>query len=280
LNISTFGNIEEVGRIASDTATLVTLYYKEQIQSIDVSTKIKGSNIFNHATSWIKNVLIDVRPEEKEEMPVVLVAEFVTGWIIDALKAGKKKLDPAAPLPQQLWFCVAKKDCADKGKITAVSDILGATAGRQKIPLKLKKSNGEQISTHVQLRYLIGCVAVITSDAKLYQYKYPISQDPSHKDLPGVELYGCVYVKPFLDVGQLWDPIRVGRDLVEIKSSAYDVPNMKNKLKDIEQYVTNFQSQDYGTRHSAITEEKQLVRLHKLYVTKSILLIQKMFKVH
>ena len=170
MNISTFGNIEEVGRLASDTATLVTLYYKEQIQSIDVSTKIKGSNIFNHATSWIKNVLIDVWPEGKEEMPVVLVAEYVTGWIIETLKAGKKKLNPIDPLPQQLWLCLAKQNCVDQDIIKAVTDILAATAGRQKIPLKIQKSDGKQVSTHVQLRYLIGCVSVVTKSKAIHQY--------------------------------------------------------------------------------------------------------------
>lgn len=42
-NISTLGNIDELGRIASDTAGLLTLYYREQIQLIDPMQKIEGN---------------------------------------------------------------------------------------------------------------------------------------------------------------------------------------------------------------------------------------------
>jgi hypothetical protein len=101
-NISTFGNIEELGRIASDTASLLTLYYKEQIEFIDTSRKISGSNIFNEKCHWIKDGFIDFRPEEKEEMAVVLVAEYITAWIIGALKGGEKFFILTDPLPQQL----------------------------------------------------------------------------------------------------------------------------------------------------------------------------------
>ncbi len=44
-NISTIGTIGEINRLASDTAGFMTLYYKEQIQSIDMSCKITGTTV-------------------------------------------------------------------------------------------------------------------------------------------------------------------------------------------------------------------------------------------
>ncbi|CAF4957170.1 unnamed protein product, partial [Rotaria sp. Silwood1] len=140
-NISTLGNIEELGRAASETAGLVTLYYKEQIQSIDTSRKIKGSNVFNDKIKWIKDVFVDVRPEEAEKMSVIIVAEYVVAWIIDDLKSGKP--NHTEPLAEQLWLCVAKKNPVDQGKGTAMSDAIGASAGRQMIPLKKTTDKNE-----------------------------------------------------------------------------------------------------------------------------------------
>ena len=99
-NIAQVGNVEELNRIASETAGLITLYYNEQIQSIDSSQKIKGSNIFNHHLHWLKQIY-KVRPESSEEMPVVLVAEYVTAWIIDGLKIGSNII-PTESIPPQL----------------------------------------------------------------------------------------------------------------------------------------------------------------------------------
>jgi hypothetical protein len=184
-------------------------------------------------------------------MPVVMVAEYITGWIMEALKAGKQKLFLTEPLPQQLWLCVAQENCADQGKVAAVTDILGATAGRQKIPLKIKKDNDEETVVHVQLRYLIGCVSVVTNDGRIYQY--PVSQDSSNKELADLEVFGYVYVTPFLNDDQSFQPIIDGRKL--ILAPRDDSHNILTKLKDIEQYVKNSQNQDNRTRQSAITAE-------------------------
>jgi hypothetical protein len=266
-NISTFGNIEELGRIASDTASLVTLYYKEQIQLIDTSRKISGSNIFNEKCHWIKDVFIDFRPEEKEEMAVVLVAEYITAWIIGTLKGGEKNFVLTDPLPQQLWFCVAKQNCIEQGKMTAFTDIIGATAGRQKIPLKIPKDNGETILTDVQLRYLIGCVSVVTKDNEIYQYD--VSKESSNEELTDLKLFGYVYVTPFLNSNQSAEPIITGRNLLlAVRDSNNDI---LTKLKDIEQYVQNFQDQGDRDRESAITKETarqvaQVLREEKTFV--------------
>ena len=131
------GNIEELRRIASDTAGLVTLYYREQIQSIDASQKIKGSNVVNDAISSLKHAC-DVRPESSEEMAVVMVAEYVTTWIIDELKLGRDKLDSSEPPPQQLWLSVARKDPLNQRKTTKLTDSIGISLGQQKISLKIR----------------------------------------------------------------------------------------------------------------------------------------------
>jgi hypothetical protein len=250
-NISTLGNIEELGRIASDTASLLTLYYKEQIQSIDTSSKIIGSNIFNDKVSWIKNVLIDVRPEGKEEMSVVIVAEYVTAWVMETLKGSTKNLVLTEPLPQQLWLSVAKENCVEQGKLTAATDILGATAGRQKIPLKIHMDNGEEVVKHVQLRYLIGCVSVVTNDGQIYQYQ--ASKETSKEDLDDLTVFGYVYVTPFLNNDQSFQSIIDGRKLVLALRDKNN--NILTKLKEIEQYVQPFQNRGDRDRESAITTE-------------------------
>ena len=266
-NITTMGNIMELGQIATDTASLLTLYYREQIQSIDVSRKIKGSNILNGKTQWIKNVLIDVRPEEAEEMPVVLVAEYVTGWVIEALKAGKKKLVLTEPLPQQLWLCVAKENCVEQGKGTAISDIFGTTAGRQKIPLKITNEKGVEALVHVQLRHLIGCVSVVTSNNTIYQY--PISRDSPDKDLTDLQLFGYVYVTPFLSDAQSVQSIIDGRKLEQAERK--DSQTILTKLKDIEAHVKHFKDQDDLARQSGFRSETagqiaQVLRDQKAFV--------------
>ena len=266
-NISTFGNIEELGRIASDTASLLTLYYKEQIELIDTASKIKGSNFLNDKIKWIKDALIDVRPEEKEEMPVVIVAEYITAWIIEILRQGKKHLNVIEPLPQQLWFCIAKKDFVDQGKGTAVTDSLGGTAGRQRIPLKIQRENSKEATIHVQLRYLIGCVSLVTNDGKIYQY--PISRESAKEDLEDLELFGYVYITPFLNDEKLPQEIIDGRKLILAPRDADN--NILTKLKDIEQYVQTFQTQGDHTRESAITAETarqvaKVLRVEKSFV--------------
>ncbi|CAF1482552.1 unnamed protein product, partial [Rotaria magnacalcarata] len=252
-NISTLGNIEELGRIASDTAGLLTLYYKEQIQSIDVKGKIKGSNVFNDKIKWIKDVFYDVRPEGSEEMAVVIVAEYVTAWLLDALKSGKKVINPTEPLPQQLWLYVAKTDPIDQGRATKVTDVLGVSSGQQKIPLRIKSDSNKEIIVQVQLRYLIGCVTVVGPDGSIHQY--PISKDSSKDiELNDLENFGYVYVAPFSSDANDFNSIIHERKLIEANRNQHE--NIRTRFDDITEHATTYQRQsNEQARQSFITAE-------------------------
>ena len=264
------GSIEELERLASDTAGMMTLYYREQIQSIDTKEKIKGSNIFNDKIKWIKDVFVDVRPESSEEMAVVIVAEYITAWIIDALKAGKKEIKPSEPLPQQLWLAVAKKNPLDQGAIDKLSDVFGVGAGKQKIPLTMKKSNSknEEIVVRVQLRYLIGCPSVVGDDGKLYQY--PVPEDSTEEDLQDLNVFGYVYISPFSSDEKTLETIVSGRKLQPAKKNAQN--DVLTKLVEIRELAEIYRPQ--GMEHASqsfITKETanhvaQVLREQKIFV--------------
>ncbi|CAF1023290.1 unnamed protein product [Rotaria sp. Silwood1] len=250
-NISILGNIEELRRIASDTAGLVTLYYREQIQSIDPFKKIKGSNVFNDKMCWLKQAY-DVRPENSEEIAVIMVAEYVTAWIIDGIKTGKDKIVPTEPLPQQLWLHVAKTDPTDQKKITKLSDVVGISAGQQKIPLKVRNNIGEEILKQVQLRYLIGCVSVIGNDGSIYQYSIP--KNSYEDELDNLELFGYVYVTPFSPDDKALQMIVDGRKLDLAKRDKHG--NILTRFEDIIEYAQTYISQhDQYFNKSLLTRE-------------------------
>ncbi|CAF2738176.1 unnamed protein product [Rotaria sp. Silwood2] len=250
-NISTLGNVEELRRISSDTAGLVTLYYREQIQSIDPLQKIKGSNVFNDKMQWLKQVY-DVRPESSEEIAVVMVAEYVTAWIIDGLKAGKDKIIPTEPLPQQLWLHVAKNDPTDQRKMTKITDVVGISAGQQRIPLKVRNYFGDEIRKQVQLRYLIGCVSVIGSDGSIYQYPTPTKA--CDNELEDLEVFGYVYVAPFSSDDKAFQSIVEGRKLDLAKRDKHG--NILTRFADIIEYAQTYASQnDQHDGKSLITKE-------------------------
>ncbi|CAF3833000.1 unnamed protein product [Adineta steineri] len=233
-NISTLGNIEELRRIASETAGLVTLYYNEQIQSIDTSQKIQGSNMFNEQLHWLKQIY-DVRPETSEEMTVVMVAEYVTAWIIDGLKVGTNII-PTEPIPPQLWLHVAKKDPTDLGKINKITDTVGLSAGRQKIPVKVRNAFGKEITIKVQLRYLIGCVSVVGNDGSIYQY--PVSRNNTDDELMELEYFGYVYVTPFSSDQKSLQSIVEDRKLHLAKRDNHG--NILTRFQDIIQHAQTF----------------------------------------
>ncbi|CAF2506662.1 unnamed protein product [Rotaria sp. Silwood2] len=250
-NISTLGNVEELRRISSDTAGLVTLYYREQIQSIDPLQKIKGSNVFNDKMHWLKQVY-DVRPESSEEIAVVMVAEYVTAWIIDGLKAGMDKIIPTEPLPQQLWLHVAKNDPTDQRKMTKITDVVGISAGQQRIPLKVRNYFGDEIRKQVQLRYLIGCVSVIGSDGSIYQY--PTPTNACDNELEDLEVFGYVYVAPFSSDDKAFQSIVEGRKLDLAKRDKHG--NILTRFADIIEYAQTYASQnDQHDGKSLITKE-------------------------
>ncbi|CAF3517194.1 unnamed protein product, partial [Rotaria sp. Silwood2] len=217
-NISTLGNFEELQRAASDTAALLTLYYKEQIERIKTSQKIEGSNVFNDKVHWIKEVLIDVRPESKEEKAIIIVAEYVTAWLIDALKTAKASgIVSDIPLSEQLWHYAAKHNPMEQGKIAALTDIIGAAAGRQLIPLRITNSKGRQYQ--VKLQHLIGYVCVISNEGIVYQY--PVSSNDLQKDnYPDLTLFGYVYLTPFTADRKICESIIKGRQLISTHRKA------------------------------------------------------------
>jgi hypothetical protein len=207
-NISTLGNVEELTRIASDTAGMITLYYREQIQLIDPWTKIKGSNAFADKIYSLKQ-LYDVRPEASDQIAIVMVAEYITTWIIDSLKLTKDDNNTMESIPQKLWLDVAKKDPFEHGNIT---DSIGIPIGQLKIPLKtFTGSTKVEIKQHVQLRYLIGCPSVLANDGNIYQYK--VSKNTQDNELHDLELFGYVYITPFTSDKNLFQSIVKGRNL-------------------------------------------------------------------
>lgn len=195
-----------------DTAGIITLYYKEQIQSIDTSEKIKGSNVLNDKVRWIKDFVCNVRPESAEELPVVIVADYLTSWIIDALKLGKKHLDTSQSLPHQLWLYVAKQNPLDQEAMKRVADTVGLSAGQQMIPLAIRKSSNTNTNEKVPLRCLIGCVTVIGEDGEMYQFP---GCRPSDQ-----EIFGYVYLKPFSSDTKVLHSITHERNLKSAQSVA------------------------------------------------------------
>ncbi|CAF4286255.1 unnamed protein product, partial [Adineta steineri] len=167
-NISVLGNFEELQCAASDTAALLTLYYKQQIESIDTQTRITGSNIFNDQVYWIKEVFLNVRPESDTEKAVVIVAEYITACLLDALKTGgHKDIISTVPLSEQLWLCAAKYNPKEQ----RIADTVGFTAGKLLIPITIATSKTR--TYEVQLRHFIRYVSLITNEGAIYQY--PVS---------------------------------------------------------------------------------------------------------
>lgn len=251
-NISTYGDIEALNRLASDTAGLLTLYYKEPIESIDTTKKIKGGNAFNEKISWIRDVLIGSRPEDNAELGVVIVAEYITAWVMEEMKRWKRNANEHDPLPQKLWFSVAQRNCVVQSDKSTLTDILGTTIGRKKIPIKKSSGdNSDQSHTHVQLRHLIGCVSIVTDNGNIFQYNN--TDESLKKEIDDLKILGYVYVTPFLYGDQSVHSIIDGRNLIE---APRDIDGrILSRWKDIESHVRTFQDQAYQSKQSVIITE-------------------------
>ncbi|UJR18190.1 hypothetical protein I4U23_005091 [Adineta vaga] len=248
-NISTLGNIEELKRIASETAGLLTLYYHEQIISIDPLQRIKGSYVFNDKLQWLKQIY-NVRPEGSEDMAVVLVAEYVTAWLIDGLKIGTEII-PTEAVPQQLWLHVVKRDHAGLARTNNVTDILGLSAGQQDIPVRVKNPLGKDIRKNLKLRYLIGCVSVVSNDGSIYQY--PVPTDATDDELMDLENFGYVYVTPFSSDQKALQLIVEGRKLHLAKRDKNS--QILTKFKDIIEHAKAYGLRNPQASKSLITRE-------------------------
>ena len=267
-HISTLGNIEELNRIASETAGLLTLYYREQIESIDPLQKIKGSNGLSDKISWWKQ-MYDVRPESAEEKAIVMVADYITAWIIDGLKPGKDQIISTESVSQQLWLHVAKSDPIDQGNLAKSSDVLEIlSAGHQKISLKIKHTPGSGNTVRIQLRYLIGCASFVRDDGSIYQYR--LTNDSSDKELEDLEVFGYVYASPFLSDEKTFRPIVDGRQLVLAKRDKHGT--ILTRFEDIIEYAQAYVNQnDQHVGGSSITKETaqqvaEVLRQQKIFV--------------
>ena len=234
-NIAYLGNIEELTRAASDTAGLITLYFREQIQLIDPWRRIKGSNGVNKKIFPLKQAY-DVRPEVAEEISIVLTAEYIVTWMIEALKLGDERIDPVKPLPQQLWKCVAQKDPFEQGNLAKMKDSLGITIGQLRIPLKRKNAVNEDVLEHVQLRYLIGCASVLANDGYIFQYN--VSRNSQENEIEDLETFGYVYTAPFTSDENVFKSIIHGRKLKQAKRDANG--NILTRFKDIIQHAETY----------------------------------------
>lgn len=266
------GNIEELDRLASETAGLLTLYYRQQIEMIDVSGRLTQSHIFNDTEEWMRE-LYTVRPEHKHELAVVIVAEYITAWVIDALKIGKD-INPIEPIPQQLWLQVAKIDPTGLKKTSATNNLVNSSAGKKMIPLNYINSLGAQVTEMVQLRYLIGCVSVITNDGTIYQYE--ISSKQSSKELRDLEIFGYVFIKPFTLNDKISQAVIDGRNLYPARKDKNG--NVLTKFDDIEAYAKTYtqgisseMDQNFTLNVDAAGKIAKLMQEKKMFVSPSTL---------
>ncbi|CAF1596870.1 unnamed protein product, partial [Didymodactylos carnosus] len=215
-NISTLGNIEELQRTASNTAGLLTLYYQHQIELIDTSEKIRGSNPFGTFMKETKEKF-NVRPEEAREMAIVLAAEYLLEWMIDSLKSGKNenRFIRTKPLAEQLWLYVAKRDPIQQGFMKSASDSMGVSTDKLKIPVITTDQDGHKKKLQVQIRYLFGCVSMMDRYGEIYQYQIP--KDRIDPELTDLATFDYVYIAQFPIDDDTVKIIKESRNLKEAK---------------------------------------------------------------
>ena len=184
-------------------------------------------------------------------MAVIIVAEYIIAWMVDSLKLGEKDIDRNEPLSQQLWLCVAKENPIDQGKMTKSTDAIGISVGQQKIPLKIINALGEGTIEEIQLRYLIGCVSVLSDDGVIYQYQVPA--DSTENELKNLELFGYVYTKPFASNEQALLSIVEGRKLQPAKRDQDG--NILTRFQDIVEHAKAYADQNHEHHKSVITTE-------------------------
>ncbi|CAF1406975.1 unnamed protein product, partial [Didymodactylos carnosus] len=245
-NISTLGSIEELQRTASNTAGLLTLYYQHQIELIDTSGKIKGSNFFGTFMKETKEKVINVRPEEVHEMAVSLVAEHILEWIIESLKSGKDennhKFIRSKPLAQQLWLIVAKRNPIQQSNLKIMSDTMGVSTGKLKIPLIRTDEYGQKHKLSVQIRYLFGCVSLMDRYGEVYQYQKP--REYTDPELVDLDIFGYVYIAPFPADDYTVNIIKSSRNLKEARIDERGRSQILSTFENIVNVVGAFRDDD------------------------------------
>jgi len=240
-NISVLGNIEELQKAASTTAGLLTLYYSQQIKLIHMSlSKVRGSNILSTTVANV-NTFIEGTPEPEDERTLVLVAEFICGFIIETLKLqdrketkdGKKSnnsIDKNQPLAEQLWLFVAKENFLEIKGLDAVKATTGVGLAKRIIVIQ-QKIDG--IHLQVQIRHLFGYVSLITGDGTIYRVKNETKVKSPFDDIEGI--FGYVYLDPFIANDKvIIDKICEGRNL----DKSLDVDQSKVALIDAKENIT------------------------------------------
>ena len=249
-NITNFGNIEELNRIASDTAGMLTLYYREQITMIDPSQLIPAPRADNGILEWLKSASIGAHAGNTNEMSVVVVADYITGWLLTALKAGRNQIRPYQPIPQQLWLCVAKYNPMETSRSSNRADSADAADGQLKVSLKTTKKP-------VPIRYLIGCASIVDQYGKISQFDAEKNYiDPAFNNL---EMFGYVYVSVFSEDQEIFDKIIEGRRLVRAKHDKHG--DMLTRIQDIRKLAEVYQSEpdDYGGKGGVSMEMAEQV---------------------
>ncbi|CAF5189708.1 unnamed protein product, partial [Rotaria magnacalcarata] len=227
-----------------------TLYYKQQIESIDALTKIKSSNFVTQKVHAIKENFLDFHPEKKEEKAVIIVALYVINWLIETLKTAKgREIVSNIPLSEQLWYYVAKNDPFVTKTIEYLTDIAGYSDGRQLIPLQKKDLNGRQYQ--VKLQHLVGYPSVVSKDGIVYQY--PVSLQDFQKDnYPDLTIFGYVYLEPFTTDRAVCRSIIKERHLISAQRSVS--ADIRTQIEEIERMSMGIKGENSDIRPAIMSD--------------------------
>ena len=260
-NISTLGNIQELDRVASDTAGLLTLYYREQITMIDTSQRMPVQKAANRILRWLKDDFIGIHAENNGELSAVVVADYITGWLFTALKAGGNQIRSYEPIPQQLWLFVAKYNPMEGNRLSNKSDSAAPIDNQLKVWLKTTKKQ-------VPIRYLIGCLSIVSSTGEISQFDAAKHEmDPTFNNL---EIFGYAYVSPFSERQEVLEEIIEGRKLVRPKHDKHG--NMLTRVQDIIEFARIYQSDHNelvaggGVTMQTVEQMAQLLRERKYFL--------------
>ena len=252
LSLTTLGNIQELDRIAADTAGLLTLYYREQLTIVASSQRIRNDIATNGMLKWLKDVFIDTHSGSDEEMSVIILADYITGWILDALKAGKGRIRPYEPISQQLWLCVAKYNPIQTNRNSPGAAPMGDGDGQLKIGIKHAITPTKTVIKQVSIRHLIGCASLVSSTGEIYQFR--VSNDNKDSGLQDLSVFGYVYVSPFSDEYEVFQQIVDGRRLTAAKHNKDG--NLLTRVQDIIEFARIYQNEsDERTNEAGLSME-------------------------
>lgn len=255
--ISTFNEFSVLDQLAADTAGLITLYYKEQIQNIDHEHKIIRKNVYTDEYGWFNNIFFGSKNRNEKESPAIIVADYITAWIIHILKHEKHNLSSDKPLAEQLWYFLAKTDIFSHGQPNSLSKIVTERLNEHLVPLIQTipgAQSGEERTVLLRIDYLLGCVSVVGLRGDIYQYKlFTESMGQQHLDL---ETCGYVYAISVTSDEKIVQDIVSGRRMILAHRNEYH--SIITEAQQYSQYLRNPASQgqqmteqDYTKREMA-----------------------------